>query len=250
VDLQVLQPLGKFDASYFLPVIARLSSTYLEVQKDKKDQAHFFFHHSGRLTVCQLGLIALGVSALGKKRHRVDVARRLIVGSLVASFEQQKEILYCPEQPERNVLFTILDSSLPWWAERDSWGRWTSTSARNSMTISGLGSHDPTLLFASVNTSVHESSLPSILTLSEAITRLHSHDKNDGSQSRSRLTAMYSSNYFYVLNIRPGHVLHNSRNLKSGTKELTPAELMRMARESAGETSPSQIFSSQYFVFQ
>jgi hypothetical protein len=38
VDLRVLQSLGKFDANYFLPVIARLSSTYLEIQKDKTDQ--------------------------------------------------------------------------------------------------------------------------------------------------------------------------------------------------------------------
>ena len=38
VDLRVLRSLGKFDANYFLPVVARLSSTYLEVQKDKTDQ--------------------------------------------------------------------------------------------------------------------------------------------------------------------------------------------------------------------
>jgi hypothetical protein len=38
IDVKVLRLLGKFDANYFLPVIARLSSTYLEVSKDKKDE--------------------------------------------------------------------------------------------------------------------------------------------------------------------------------------------------------------------
>lgn len=38
VDVTALRPLGKFDATYFLPVIARLSSTYLEVSKDKRDE--------------------------------------------------------------------------------------------------------------------------------------------------------------------------------------------------------------------
>ncbi len=43
VDLKALRPLGKFDATYFLPVIARLSSTYLEVSNDKKDEVSSYF---------------------------------------------------------------------------------------------------------------------------------------------------------------------------------------------------------------
>lgn len=35
VDLEALAPLGKFDAAYFLPVIARLSNTYLEVVRNE-----------------------------------------------------------------------------------------------------------------------------------------------------------------------------------------------------------------------
>ena len=41
VDVKVLRPLGKFDATYFLPIIARLSSTYLEISKDKKDEVTY-----------------------------------------------------------------------------------------------------------------------------------------------------------------------------------------------------------------
>ena len=76
----------------------------------------------------KLGITALGVSALGKKRHRVEVARRLVFGSVVASFESRKDVLY-PEESKKNALFRVLDCSLPWWTERDSWGRWTSTSS-------------------------------------------------------------------------------------------------------------------------
>ena len=38
VDLKELRSLGKFDAGYFLPVIARLSNTYLEPLKGKADE--------------------------------------------------------------------------------------------------------------------------------------------------------------------------------------------------------------------
>ena len=41
MDVKVLRPLGKFDATYFLPIIARLSNTYLEVSKNKKDEVYF-----------------------------------------------------------------------------------------------------------------------------------------------------------------------------------------------------------------
>ena len=38
VDLKPLRSLGKFDAAYFLPTIARLSNTFLEPLKEKSDE--------------------------------------------------------------------------------------------------------------------------------------------------------------------------------------------------------------------
>ena len=38
VDLTALRALGRFDASYYLPVIARLSSTYIDVNREGKDE--------------------------------------------------------------------------------------------------------------------------------------------------------------------------------------------------------------------
>jgi hypothetical protein len=69
--------------------------------------------------------MALGISALGKKRHRVEFARQLVVGCLLGNFEKYKEIFYPVNDTHGNALLRILDSSLPWWAERDTWGRWT-----------------------------------------------------------------------------------------------------------------------------
>jgi hypothetical protein len=54
------------------------------------------------------------------------MARRLVVGSIVGSFENQKSIIYPESSASENVLFRVLDSSLPWWTERDDWGRWIS----------------------------------------------------------------------------------------------------------------------------
>jgi hypothetical protein len=74
-------------------------------------------------------LVALGISALGKKRHRVEIARQLVVGSLVGNFEKHKDILYPADDTTGKALLRVLDSSLPWWTERDTWGRWTTKRA-------------------------------------------------------------------------------------------------------------------------
>jgi hypothetical protein len=50
VDVTALRALGKFDATYFLPVIARLSSTYLEVSKNQKDEVFIIFAWRASLT--------------------------------------------------------------------------------------------------------------------------------------------------------------------------------------------------------
>jgi hypothetical protein len=68
--------------------------------------------------------MALGISALGKKRHRVEIARRLVVGSFVAAHENHKDIYYEADDTQGHALFRVLDTSLPWWTEKTSWGRW------------------------------------------------------------------------------------------------------------------------------
>ena|SRR5271156_1607219 len=70
----------------------------------------------------------LGIAALGKKRHRVESSRRLIFGSMAATFESKKDI-YVPDQEaqKKNATIRILDSSLPWWTERDKWARWAAS---------------------------------------------------------------------------------------------------------------------------
>jgi hypothetical protein len=50
VDVTALRAHGKFDATYFLPVIARLSSTYLEVSKNQKDEVLITFAGIASLT--------------------------------------------------------------------------------------------------------------------------------------------------------------------------------------------------------
>jgi hypothetical protein len=67
----------------------------------------------------------LGIAALGKKRHRVENSRRLIFGSMAATFESNKDIyVFDRDAQEKNAVIRVLDSSLPWWTERDRWGRW------------------------------------------------------------------------------------------------------------------------------
>ena len=134
--------------------------------------------------------MALGVSALGKKRHRVDVARRLIVGSLVASFENQKNILYSASQPTQNVLFRVMDSSLPWWTEKDSWGRWLSTSPKLKNDLIKSAGDASKLQYATIDPQSESTALHSDLTLHQAILTLESSNQKNASQSRSRITAM------------------------------------------------------------
>jgi len=73
----------------------------------------------------QIGPISLEISALGKKRHRLDFARQLVAGSLIRSFEPNKDMAsLCGERPS-NKLIQFMDPSLPWWTKRDCWARWT-----------------------------------------------------------------------------------------------------------------------------
>lgn len=170
-------------------MIARLSNTYLEVSKDRKDEV--FLPFVSRLT--QLGIIALGISALGKKRHRVEIARQLVFGSLVASFETGKHILCPTNQMRGNVLFRILDSTLPWWAERDTWGRWStaSSNATAPKVESKLCGASKFLCLASKDQLGHAiDSLP-VLTLTDAIHSLAENTEKTDSQRRSRIIATY-----------------------------------------------------------
>ena len=184
------------------------------------------------------------MSALGKKRHRVDIARRLIVGSLVGSFEKQKHILYSASQPARNVLFRVIDSSLPWWTGKDSWSRWSSISSSSKDDRARLVGDTSKLLFATGDTRSDGTTTPPNLTLPQAIIMLEGSNKKDGSQSRSRITATLSPAHAPLI-VRPGHALHNSRSLSSEISDLSPSELLQMSGESAGDTSPAHIFSSQ-----
>ena len=119
----------------------------------------------------------------------MDVARRLIVGSLVASFENQKQILYSGFQTNRNVLFRVMDSSLPWWTEKDSWGRWSSTSSGVKSALTTLVGDDSKLHFATIDPQPDSRDMPSCLTLPEAILRLEGSTETDPSQRRSRIIA-------------------------------------------------------------
>lgn len=137
----------------------------------------------------KLGIIALGVSALGKKRHRVEVARRLVFGSFVASFESRKDILYAGES-KKNALFRVLDRSLPWWTERDSWGRWASASPgpKDSASISKLDA-DTQLCLATMN-SQSEIDTSSSMALSRAIQSLADNANAESSQKRVSIVAL------------------------------------------------------------
>jgi len=108
---------------------------------------------------------------------------------LVASFENQKQILYSDYQPTRNVLFRVMDSSLPWWTEKDSWGRWSSTSSGVKSALTKLVGDGAKLRFATVDPQPDSTDLHSCLTLPEAILRLESSTEMDASQGRSRIVA-------------------------------------------------------------
>ena len=72
---------------------------------------------------------------MGKKKYRLETARRLVFASMMSSHENSKVILFPPEQARGNALFQVLDPSLPFWAERDKWARWTSISAHEEESI-------------------------------------------------------------------------------------------------------------------
>jgi hypothetical protein len=76
---------------------------------------------------------------LGKKKYRVETARRLVFGSMISSHEKSKTILFAPDQG-RGALFRVLDPSLPFWAERDLWARWMNVSGHEELLIGQDGS--------------------------------------------------------------------------------------------------------------
>jgi hypothetical protein len=141
--------------------------------------------------------MALGISALGKKRHRVEIARRLVVGSLVAAHENQKDIYYQADDTQGHALFRVLDTSLPWWTEKTSWGRWKKVSpAEDSKGDSlapaalRLGKDSFGVHLASsegrVNYSIDES--PSLL--SQVIPDFAGNSSKQSPQSQIRMVAM------------------------------------------------------------
>jgi len=244
-----LEPLGKFDANYFLPAIARLSSTYLEIVPDSKDKVIIFSGFA--IDVKQLDIISLGVSALGKKRHRVEIARRLIFGSLLASFENQKTVLYPTEHSRKEVLFRVLDRSLPWWADRDKWGRWTSTSSadrisatRGIQILQGKGQRFST---ANSTEKLLRADIASSMTLQDVLQRVTRGTDNPSQGNRISVHAMYSAFIaMLILTCRPGHVLHNMSSSTLESPLLEISDLMELASRSAGDIAPAHIFTSQY----
>ena len=49
-----------------------------------------------------------------------------------------------------------------------------------------------------------------------------------------------------LLTCRPGHILHNTRSLNLKNIQLSPSELVKVAKQSAGDISTPHIFSPQY----
>jgi|SRR5579859_3104098 len=141
----------------------------------------------------QLGLVALGISALGKKRHRVEIARQLVVGSLVGNFEKNKDIFYPANDSVGNALLRVLDSSLSWWTERDTWGRWTMKRAAeigSQMTPnSRFRGESLKLRLASSNRQSLNDNARSIITLSQVIQQLLNGVENGTPKTQFRVTA-------------------------------------------------------------
>jgi hypothetical protein len=139
-------------------------------------------------------LVALGVSALGKKRHRVDIARRLVVGSLVGNFERRKQILYPADDTAGKGLLRVLDSSLPWWTERDTWGRWTVKRALDNglqaATSLPFFGESLKLQLARSDGHVEYKDPGSTMTLLQMIQQLLSDREQGGSKRQFRVTAM------------------------------------------------------------
>jgi hypothetical protein len=63
----------------------------------------------------------------------VEIARQLVVGSMVATHEAQKDILYPAEDTSKRALFQVLDPSLPWWTEKNAWSRWANMSSPSTV---------------------------------------------------------------------------------------------------------------------
>src|SRR5436190_14974344 len=119
------------------------------------------------------------------------MARRLVYGSFVASFESRKEILYAAEQHDSNAVFRVLDPSLPWWTERDSWARWISTvsAGKEPTTTSNLA---PTSQFLLARTNPEDESpkSSSTVSLSQAIQNLASDPNGESLKKRVSIIAL------------------------------------------------------------
>jgi|SRR5579859_6931125 hypothetical protein len=137
--------------------------------------------------------MALGISALGKKRHRVEFARQLVVGCLLGNFEKHKEI-FCPaDDTSGKALLRVLDSSLPWWAERDTWGRWTTKhsveSEMKSVTNIPVSANGPKFTLASSDRMSEYQDMDLPMTLSQVVEMLLNDRQNSASNRQFRITA-------------------------------------------------------------
>lgn len=137
--------------------------------------------------------MALGVSALGKKRHRVEFARQLVVGCLLGNFERDKEIFHPADDTNGKALLRILDSSLPWWAERDTWGRWTTkrsveSELKSAINIPVSGESLKLKLTSSDRLSKYQD-MDSPMTLSQVVEMLLKERQNSNSNRQFSVTA-------------------------------------------------------------
>lgn len=137
--------------------------------------------------------MALGISALGKKRHRVEFARQLVVGCLLRNFEKYKKIFRPADDTSEKALLRVLDSSLPWWAERDTWGRWTTKhfvesemKSATNIPVSGNGLR-VTLACSDRMPEHQDMDLP--MTLSQVVEMLLNDRQNSASNRQFRITA-------------------------------------------------------------
>jgi hypothetical protein len=151
----------------------------------------------------KLGVTALGVSALGKKRHRVEVARRLVFGSFVSSHENQKDIFYPVLQSKGNVLFQVLDSSLPWWTERDSWGRWALASPGTEYSEAKYKwAHETQLCLAKIKSKNEATGTRLIMSLSDAVHKLANDANAQSPQKQTRIVALYHSFLLFLTDFK------------------------------------------------
>jgi hypothetical protein len=125
----------------------------------------------------------------------VEIARRLVVGSLRASFEQQKDIYYESEDGQGNALFRVLDGSQPWWTEKDIWGRWkkvslSENSANDSFAPIRLGKDNFGVRLASTNGQIDRSVIQPSIPLSQVIYNFANDAKKETEQSQLRIVAM------------------------------------------------------------